>query len=153
MGDREESLCLSLPFFLPFLLFIYCISLRFLSPPCSSQSSPSFLGLLLNMLQALQCRYGLLKAILHACSVTSVMSNSLRPHGLQPARLLCPWGFSRQEYWSGLPCPPPGDLPNPGIEPRFPALQADCLPSERPGKPNKDLLYNKGTTALYSTIT
>ena len=30
---------------------------------------------------------------------------------------LCPWGFSRQEYWSGLPCPPPGDLPNPGIKP------------------------------------
>ena len=33
-------------------------------------------------------------------------------------------GFSRQEYWSGLPCPPPGDRPNPGIEPRSPALQA-----------------------------
>ena len=45
----------------------------------------------------------------------SVVSNSLRPHGLLPTRLLCPWGFSRQEYWSGLPCPPPGDLPNPGI--------------------------------------
>ena len=39
-------------------------------------------------------------------------------------------GFSRQEYWSGFPCPPPGDLPNPGIEPRSPALQADSLPSE-----------------------
>ena len=36
----------------------------------------------------------------------SVVSNSLRPHGLQPARLLDPWGFSRQEFWSGLPCPP-----------------------------------------------
>ena len=36
-------------------------------------------------------------------------------------------GFSRQEYWSGLPCPLPGDLPNPGIEPRFPALQSDSL--------------------------
>ena len=36
------------------------------------------------------------------------------PHGLQPTRLICPWGFSRQEYWSGLPCPPPRDLPNPG---------------------------------------
>ena len=43
--------------------------------------------------------------------------------------------FSRQEYWSGLPCPPPGDLPNPGIEPRSPALQADSLLSELPGKP------------------
>ena len=44
-------------------------------------------------------------------------------------------GFSRQEYWSGLPFPSPGDLPNPGIEPRSPALQTDALPSEPPGKP------------------
>ena len=43
-------------------------------------------------------------------------------------------GFSRQEYWSGLPFPSPGDLPNPGIEPRSPALQADTLTSEPPGK-------------------
>ena len=40
-------------------------------------------------------------------------------------------GFSRQEYWSGLPCPSPGDLPYPGIEPRSPELQADSLPGER----------------------
>ena len=45
-------------------------------------------------------------------------------------------GFSRQEYWSGLPFPSPGDLPNPGIEPGSPALQADSLLSEPPGKPN-----------------
>ena len=44
-------------------------------------------------------------------------------------------GFSRQEYWSGLPFPSPGDLPNPGIEPRSLALQADALTSEPPGKP------------------
>ena len=44
-------------------------------------------------------------------------------------------GFSRLEYWSGLPFPPPGDLPNPRIEPRSPVLQADSLPSEPPGKP------------------
>ena len=43
-------------------------------------------------------------------------------------------GFSRQEYWSGLPFLPPGDLPHPGIEPGSPALQADCLPTEPPGK-------------------
>ena len=43
-------------------------------------------------------------------------------------------GFSRQEYWSGLPFPSPGDLPNPGIEPSSPTLQADALPSEPPGK-------------------
>ena len=42
-------------------------------------------------------------------------------------------GFSRQEYWSGLPFPSPGDLPDPGIEPRSPALPADTLPSEPPG--------------------
>ena len=65
----------------------------------------------------------------------SVVSDSLQPHELQPTRLLCPWGFSRQEYWGGLPCPPPGDLPNPGIKPRSPALQVDSLPIERPGKP------------------
>ena len=50
----------------------------------------------------------------------SVMSDSLKPHGLQPTRLLCPWRFSRQEYWSGLPCPPPGDLPNQGLNPHLP---------------------------------
>ena len=42
--------------------------------------------------------------------------------------------FSRQEYWSGLPFPSPEDLPNPGIKPRSPTLQADTLPSEPPGK-------------------
>ena len=44
-------------------------------------------------------------------------------------------GFSKQEYWSGLPFPSPGDSPNPGIEPRSPALHADSLPSEPSGKP------------------
>ena len=43
--------------------------------------------------------------------------------------------FSRQEYWSGLPLPSPGGLPDPGIELRSPALQADTVPSEPPGKP------------------
>ena len=45
--------------------------------------------------------------------------------------------FSRQGYWSGLPFPSPGDLPDPGIEPGSPTLQADTLPSEPPGKPIK----------------
>ena len=43
-------------------------------------------------------------------------------------------GFSRQEYWSGLPLPSPGDVPDPGIEPASPALEADALTSEPPGK-------------------
>ena len=46
-------------------------------------------------------------------------------------------GFSKQEYWSGLSFPSPGDLPNPGIEPGSPALQADALSSEPPGKPKE----------------
>ena len=45
-------------------------------------------------------------------------------------------GFSREEYWSGLPFPSPGDLPDPGIKPRSPALQADALTSEPPGQPS-----------------
>ena len=45
--------------------------------------------------------------------------------------------FSYEEYWSGLPFPSPEDLPNPGIEPRSPALQADSLLSEPPGKPSE----------------
>ena len=48
-------------------------------------------------------------------------------------------GFSRQEYWSGLPFPSPGDFPDPGIEPGSPALQADSLLSEPPGKPGYEL--------------
>ena len=44
-------------------------------------------------------------------------------------------GFSRQEYWSGLPCPPPGHLLNPGMEPLCPTFLVDSLPSEKPGKP------------------
>ena len=49
-------------------------------------------------------------------------------------------GFSRQEYWSELPFPSPGDLPDPGIKPRSPALQVDSLLSEPPGKPFKFLI-------------
>ena len=61
-------------------------------------------------------------------------------------------GFSRQEYWSGSPFPSPGDLPNPGIEPGSPALQADALPSEPPGKPliNKVINNSQNDTKLKS---
>ena len=62
----------------------------------------------------------------------SVVSDSLQPHIACQAPLSME--FSRQEYWSGLPFPPPGDLTDPGIEPRSPALQSDILPSEPPGK-------------------
>ena len=46
-------------------------------------------------------------------------------------------GVPRQEYWSGLPCPSPGDLPDPGIEPKFPTLKANSLQSEPPGNPSR----------------
>ena len=58
----------------------------------------------------------------------SVVSESLWPHGL-----------CRPEYWSGKPFPSPGDLPNPGIKARSPALQVDSLPSEPQGKPKTSL--------------
>ena len=58
------------------------------------------------------------------------MSNSLQP--TKPTKLLCHWGFSLQEYWSGLPCPPPGYLPKPGIEPRSPTWPVDSLLFEPP---------------------
>ena len=82
------------------------------------------------------------------CAVLScsVVSDSLRPCELQPVRLLCPWGFSRQEYWSGLPYLPPGDLPNSGIKSRSPVLQAHSLPSEPPGKPN--MTFHRNTLPL-----
>ena len=45
-----------------------------------------------------------------------VVSDSLKPHGLQPTRLFCPGDFFKHKFWSGLPFPTPGDLPDPGIE-------------------------------------
>ena len=57
-------------------------------------------------------------------------------------------GFSRQESWSGLPFPSPGDLPNPGMEPGSPTLQADALSSEPPGK----LTVYRRTTSIYVYI-
>ena len=85
----------------------------------------------------------------HACSVTSVLSDSLRPYRLYPTRLLCPWDAPGKN--TGLGCHAllqgifptqgssrPRDLPDPGIKPVFPtssALQADSLSTEPPGKP------------------
>ena len=68
----------------------------------------------------------------------------------QSPTLVTPWtvacqaslstGFSRQEYWSGVPFPSPGDLPHPGIKPRSPALQADSLTTEIWGKPSLHII-------------
>ena len=84
------------------------------------------------------------------CSVScSVMSDSETPWTVAHQALFCPGRFSRQEYWSGLPCPPPGDLPTPGIKLRSPALQADSLLSEAPGKPKNT---GVGTLSLLQGI-
>ena len=58
-------------------------------------------------------------------------------------------GFPRQEYWSGLPFPFPGDLPNTGIKPRSPALQVDSLPAEPEGKPKNNAV---GSQSLLQRI-
>ena len=63
------------------------------------------------------------------------MSDTVTPWTVAPQAPLST-GFSRQEHWPRLPFPPPGDLPDPGIEPGPPALQAEALLSEPPGKPN-----------------
>ena len=73
------------------------------------------------------------------CSIEKVKS-SLKVKIAQSCSILCDlmdctMDFSRPEYWSGYPLPSPGDLPNSGIEPRFPALQADSLSAEPQGKP------------------
>ena len=73
-------------------------------------------------------------------------------------------GFSREEYWSGLLCPSPGDLPNPGIKPTSPALQADSVPTEPLVKPHirtatyqlitsKDLLHRTRRPTQNSAVT
>ena len=59
--------------------------------------------------------------------------------------------FSRQEYWSGLPRPPPGDLPDPGIKLRSPTLQADSLPSEPAGKPQCGKYFNCPQYVLFTS--
>ena len=77
---------------------------------------------------------------------TTICTVKVKVKSLSHVRLfVTPWtvtyqalrstGFSRQEYWSGLPFPSPGDLPNPGIKPGSPVLQTDALPSEPLGKP------------------
>ena len=63
--------------------------------------------------------------------------------------------FSRSEYWSGLPFPFPGDLPNPGTEPRSPALEGDSLPDETPGVIYFPVLYSRSLLVIcfiYSSV-
>ena len=82
----------------------------------------------------------------HACSVASFVPDSATLWTVAHQAPLS-MGFSRQEYWSWLPCPPPGDLPNPGIEPIASpvssALQADSLPLSHLGSPQPNLAFYK----------
>ena len=97
------------------------------------------------------CWSRLLTLVGHFCE--NLIEKNSSKHKSQKVKLLSrvrlfatPWtvahqappsmGFSRQEYWSGMPFPSPGDLPGPGIEPRSLALQADALTAEPPGKPH-----------------
>ena len=84
--------------------------------------------------------YSILYRVPIQISITGSIIFIVKVKSLSCVRLSAtPWtplsmGFSRPEYWSGLPFPSPGDLSHPGIEPRSPALKADSLPSEPPGK-------------------
>ena len=90
---------------------------------------------------------------MHVCAKSLQLCPILcSPVDCSPPALLS-MGFSRQEYWSGLPFPPPGDLPNPGIKPTSPvspALQAGSLPSEPSGKPH--VWHKKAKTNLLRTV-
>ena len=76
----------------------------------------------------------------------SVVSDSVTPWSVARQAPLS-MGFPRQECWREFPFPSPGDLPEPGIEPRSPALQADSLPTEPPGKPMLD--YSQRHSLMY----
>ena len=83
------------------------------------------------------------------CCAVLVFSRSVVPDSATPWTVArqapLSMGFSRQEYWSGLPCPPPGDLPHLGIEPRSPALQADCSLSGPPGNSEYQICHKAVT--------
>ena len=80
----------------------------------------------------------------------SVMSDSLWHPWTVACQALLSMGLSRQEHWSGLSCPPPGDLANPGIKLGSPALQADSLPTELSGKPLEfPMLYSIFSLVIY----
>ena len=101
---------------------------------------------------------------MHA-SVTQLHLTLLRPFGLYPTRLVCPWNFSSKNTGVGWHFPPPGDLPNPGIEslsPESPALHADSSCAEPSGKPkgtagkqqswNMEFVFKTHALANYSGV-
>ena len=91
------------------------------------------------------------------CLVTLGMSDSLRPYGPLTCHAPQSMGFSRQEYWCGLLCPSPGNLPNPGINPGSPALQTVSLLLSHWGSPKETwgyiyIIYSMVTTVNNSVL-
>ena len=78
---------------------------------------------------------------MRACSVTSVVSDSLQPHRLYPARLPCPWDSPGMNTGVGCHTLLQGDLPYPGLKPRSPSLQAVSLPLSHRGSPPHTYIY------------
>ena len=91
--------------------------------------SNKFLELVHNHCSISRCKEGAFKVMCVSCSIVSYSFQPLE-YCLQGSISM---GFSRQKYWSGQPFPSPGDLPNPGIKPRFPVLQVDSLLCQPPG--------------------
>ena len=141
------------------MLLVLCLKIggKFMAPrsfPSAAPPLPQQMGLkrwenqeygrILDPLTGLSC------VCVYGCSVES---DSFRPHGLQPTRLLCPWDFSRQEYWRRLPFPPSEDLPHPGIEPVFPTslvsptLASRFFTTAQPGKPCPNYSFPLSRTA------
>ena len=99
--------------------------------------------------------YGILQARIlgvscHALLQGIFLIQGLKPHLLHCKQILYPLSHlgSPEEYWSGMPCPAPGDLPDPGIKPGSPALQTDSLASKPPGKPIRGTVCVKCTENL-----
>ena len=126
---------------LGFFIYLICILLR------RKNSFSGFLGSLAGLIiKWTQDR-------LHACMLRhSVVSNSLQLHGLQPAQTPLSMEFPRQEYWSGLPFPSPGDPPNPGIEPMSPVsppLAGRFFTTKPPGKSLRQMNRSKTSVITY----
>ena len=116
-----------------------------------------------------QCKFGLINVVHHVNNIKKTFYSSIlcsaclmysvaqsHPALCNPMDCSLPGssvqGFFRHKYWSGLPCPPPGNLPSPGIKPRSSSLQADSLPSEPPQKPKNTGVGNLSLLqGLFST--
>jgi len=107
---------------------------------CMGKESKKSMGICTCITDSLSEQQKLIQHYKSTIKVTSVVSDSLRPYGPEAHQGSLSMGFSKQTYWSGLPCPSPGDLPNPRIKPRPPTLWPDSLLPEPPEKPKSTIL-------------